>query len=83
MNEKMRDMFYNMLFYLLIAAVFLGIVAIFYIPMHNDYVNNIRYAETAPEENNDVQEENDTEITPRIPESMIYHNLDIEIGLPY
>lgn len=83
MNGKMRDMFYNMLFYLLIAAVFFGIVAIFYIPMHNAYVNNIKYAEIVPEENDDVREESDTNVTPRIPESMIYHNLDIEIGLPY
>lgn len=83
MNEKIKDMFYNALFYLLIAVVLLGIVAIFYIPMHNDYVNNIGYAETASEENDDVNEESDTGITPRIPESIIYHNLDVEIGLPY
>lgn len=83
MNEKIKDMFYNTLFYLLIAVVLLDIVAIFYIPMHNDYVNNNKYAETVPEENDAVYEESDTDITPCIPESMIYHNLDIEIGLPY
>lgn len=79
MNEKIKDAFYNLAFYLLMVALFAGIVAIFYIPMHNDRVSNgtIQEMDTA------VGEEDGATVVPRIPESIIYHNLDVEIGLPY